>query len=223
MGSPLTAKQQLSADTPLFFFDCTLSDGTERHWSSRSITWNGTAYEGRVVSQSQFQAQLASDTQVGGPPKLSFQLANADSELSEIEQQTGFKGAQLTVQCVFFNLAAGTATAGPVVVFAGLMNPPDNISESVFSLSAMNRISMQRTVVPNVRVERMCPWRFPTTAAERLEAVDGGLARGKYSFYYSLRVFAGSGKRRGQSERQCPVHQLLLRPCRLRAARDVYG
>jgi len=184
MGSPLTAKQQLSADTPLFFFDCTLSDGTERHWSSRSITWNGTAYEGRVVSQGQFQAQLASDTQVGGPPKLSFELANADSELSEIEQQTGFKGAQLTVQCVFFNLAAGNATAGPVVVFAGLMNPPDNIGEAVFSLSAMNRISMQRTVVPNVRVERMCPWRFPATAAERLEAVDGGLARGKYSFYY---------------------------------------
>ena len=30
-------------------------------------------------------------------------------ELSEIEQQTGFKGAQLTVQSVFFDLAAGVA------------------------------------------------------------------------------------------------------------------
>ena len=43
---------------------------------------------------------------------------------------------------------------------------------------------MQRTVVPNVRVERMCPWRFPTTAAQRLEAVDGGASRGKYSQFY---------------------------------------
>lgn len=184
MGSPLTAKQQLSADTPLFFFDCTLSDGTVRHWSSRSITWNGNAYEGRVIRQNQFEAQLASDAQIGGPPKLTFELANADSELSEIEQQTGFKGAQLTVTCLFFDLVAGTPTSDPVVVFTGLMNPPDTITENSFRLSAMNRISMQRTVVPNVRVERMCPWRFPTTAAERLEAVDGGSLKGKYSFYY---------------------------------------
>ena len=184
MGNPLTAKQEPSADTPLFFFDCTLSDGTIRHWSSQSVSWNGTAYEGRVIRQNQFEAQLASDTQVGGPPKLTFELANADSELSEIEQQTGFKGAQLTVRCAFFDLTAGTATSDPTVVFTGLMNPPETITENSFRLSAMNRISMQRTVLPNVRVERMCPWRFPTTAAERLEAVDGGALQGKYSFYY---------------------------------------
>ncbi|HEX8812927.1 MAG TPA: hypothetical protein VF742_13130, partial [Terracidiphilus sp.] len=184
MGSPLTAKQQLSADTPVFCFDCTLSDGTVRRWSSRTITWNGNAYEGRVIRQNQFEAQLASDTQIGGPPRLTFELANADSELSEIERQTGFKGAQLTVTCVFFDLNAGTPASDPVVVFTGLMNPPDTITENTFRLSAMNRISMQRTVIPNVRVERMCPWRFPTTSAERLEAVDGGALQGKYSFYY---------------------------------------
>ena len=184
MQSALTAKEQLNADTPLFFFDCTLSDGTMRHWSSRTITWNGTPYEGRVLKQNQFEAQLASDTQIGGPPKLTFELANADSELSEIEQQTGFKGSQLTVQSVFFDFVAGVATTTPTVVFSGLMNPPDAITENTFRLSAMNRISMQRTVVPNVRVERMCPWRFPSTPAQRLEAVDGGASQGKYSFFY---------------------------------------
>jgi hypothetical protein len=184
MQSELTAKELLSADTPLFFFDCTLTDGTVRHWSSQSVTWNGTAYEGRVIRQNQFEAQLASDTQVGGPPKLSFELANADSELSEIEQETGFKGAQLIVQSAFFDLVAGAATTDSTVVFSGLMNPPDTITETTFRLSAMNRISMQRTVVPNVRVERMCPWRFPSTAAQRLEAVNGGSSKGKYSFFY---------------------------------------
>ncbi|HTA42385.1 MAG TPA: phage tail protein [Bryobacteraceae bacterium] len=184
LPSALTAKEQLNADTPLFFFDCTLSDGTVRHWSTRTITWNRVPYEGRVVRQNQFDAQLASDTQVGGPPKLTFELANADSELSEIEQQTGFKGAELVVQSVFFNLATGSPTTDSAVVFRGLMNPPDAITETTCRLSAMNRISMQRTVIPNVRVERMCPWRFPTTAAQRLEAVDGGAARGKYSLFY---------------------------------------
>src|SRR5580698_7862689 len=184
MESAFIAKEQLDADTPLFFFDCTLADGTIRHWSSRTITWNGILYEGRVVRQNLFEAQLATDTQIGGPPKLTFELANADSELSEIEQAIGFKGAQLIVQSVFFDLVAGGPTSDSAVVFRGLMNPPDTITETTFRLSAMNRISMQRTVVPNVRVERMCPWRFPSTAAQRLEAVDGGASQGKYSFFY---------------------------------------
>lgn len=184
MQSALTAKEQLNADTPLFFFDCTLADGTVRHWSSRTITWNGTAYEGRVIRHNLFEAQLSSYLHIGGPPKLTFELANADSELSEIEQQSGFKGAALVVQTVFFDLAAGAPTTDSAVVFRGLMNPPDTITETTFRLSAMNRISMQRTVIPNVRIERMCPWRFPSTAAQRLEAVDGGALRGKYSLFY---------------------------------------
>ena len=184
MQSAFTAKEQLAADTPLFFFDCTLADGSVRHWSNRSITWNAVVYEGRLLRHSQFESQLASDTQVGGPPRLSFDLANADSELSEIEQEIGFKGAQLTVSVVFFNLAAGTATSDAVVVFRGLINAPDLIGENTFRLTAMNRLSMQRTVVPNVRVQRLCPWRFPATAAQRLEAVDGGAERGKYSLFY---------------------------------------
>src|SRR5450432_612745 len=122
MQSLFTAKEQLSADTPLFFFDCTLSDGTVRHWSSRTFTWNGHVYEPRVLRHNLFEAQLASENHVGGVPKLTFELANADSELSEIEQQTGFKGSQLTVQCVFVDLIAGAATTNPLVVFRGLIN-----------------------------------------------------------------------------------------------------
>ena len=78
MASPLTAKEQLTADTPLFFFDCTMADGTTRHWSSQSIVWNGTSYEGRVTKHNAFEAQMTSQSQVGGVPKLTFELANAD-------------------------------------------------------------------------------------------------------------------------------------------------
>src|SRR5579863_9672340 len=110
MQSVLTAKEELYADTPMFFFDCTMADGTTQHWSSQTILWNGTQYEGRVIRHNLFEVQLASVTQVGGAPKLTFELANADSQLSEIEQQTGFKGSRLTVQLVFFDLTAGAAT-----------------------------------------------------------------------------------------------------------------
>ena len=223
MQSALTAKEQLDADTPLFFFDCTLADGTVRHWSSRTITWNGTLYEGRVVRQNLFEAQLASDTQVGGPPKLTFELANADSELSEIEQQTGFKGAQLIVQPVFFDLATGVPDERfDAVVFRGLMNPPDTITETTFRLSAMNRISMQRTVIPNVRVERMCPWRFPNDCGAASDSCRWRRSAGKVLAVLSLRIFARSGQRRGQSGWRRAVHQLLLLAFGLRTAGHVH-
>ena len=185
MQNPFTAKEQSAADTPLLLFTCTTADGAVWRWSSRTITWNGAQYEGRVLRQSLFEAQAASDSQVGGAPKLTFELANADSELSEIEAQSGFKGAQLTVQLMFVDVTTGTVTSDPVVVFRGLMNPPELITETSFRLSAMNRMSLQRAVLPNVRVQRICPWRFPATAAQRQEAVDGGPARGRYSPFYA--------------------------------------
>src|SRR5262249_13343954 len=81
------------------------------------------------------------------------------------------------------DLSAGTATTDAVVVFRGLLNSPDMITETTFRLTAMNRISMQRTVIPDVRVQRLCPWRFPATGDQRLNALDGG-ARGKYSPFF---------------------------------------
>ena len=185
MQNPFTAKEQSAADTPLLLFTCTTADGAVWRWSSRTITWNGAQYEGRVLRQSLFEAQAASDTQVGGAPKLTFELANADSELSEIEAQSGFKGAQLTVQLMFVDVSTGTVTSDPLVVFRGLMNPPELITETTFRLSAINRMSLQRAVLPNVRVQRICPWRFPATPAQRQEAVDGGPARGRYSPFYA--------------------------------------
>jgi hypothetical protein len=180
MQSVLTAKEQLNADTPLFLLDCTMPDGTKLYWCNRSVNWSGIWYEPRLLRHNLFEAQLASDVQVGGAPRLSFELANADSHLSELERQIGFKGAQLTVRSIFFDLDYNGASTDSTVVFRGLMNPPDSITESVFRLSAMNRMAMQRTVVPEVRVQRMCPWRFPATPEQRLIAIDGG-PRGKYS------------------------------------------
>ncbi len=184
MQSPFTAKEILNGDTPLFLFDCTLANGTSLRWSSQTITWSGNQYDGRVLRHNLFEAQAASDTQIGGGPRLSFELANADSLFSEIEQQTGFKGGQLIVRSLFANTITGAATTDPVVVFRGLMNPPDLITESTFRLSAMNRMAMQRSSIPEVSVQRLCPWRFPVNAAQRAEAVNGGAVKGKFSPFY---------------------------------------
>lgn len=183
MQSPFVAKEAAQADTPVFLFDCTFADGSIQRWSSQSVQISGQTYDGRVLKHNLFEAQVASDTQIGGSPRLSFELANADSHFSEIEQQTGFKGARLVVRSVFVDTLTGLATTDAIVVFRGLVNPPEQITENSFRLSAMNRMSMQRTQLPEVSVQRLCPWRFPATAEQRAHAADGS-AENKYSFFH---------------------------------------
>ena len=183
MESPFTAKELLLADTPVFLFDCTMADASVQRWSSQTIQMAGNQYDGRVLKHNLFEAQVASDTQIGGSPKLAFELANADSYFSEVEQEIGFKGSLLIVSSVFVNTTTGLATTDAIVVFRGLVNPPELITESTFRLSAMNRMSMQRTQLPEVNVQRLCPWRFPSTTGQRAEGTDSG-PENKYSFFY---------------------------------------
>ena len=51
---------------------------------------------------------------------ISVTLANADSHFSEIERETGFRGAQVTIQFLFYDLAANAAASEARVVFRGI-------------------------------------------------------------------------------------------------------
>ena len=177
-------KEQLVTDTPLIVFDCTLPDGTVEHWSTHAVTINGTAYDPRVIQHSAFDIQTASDQGVDGSPKITLLLGNADSYLSELAQSPGWKGARLTVSFLFYDLRNHVALTDASVVFQGICNPPDQIKEATFRLTATNRMNLQRLWLPEVHVQRRCPWTFPSTLAQRTEAVDGG-SNGEYSLFYN--------------------------------------
>lgn len=183
MQSAFSAKETAAGDTPIFLFDIVLSDSTVLYWSSRSISWNSISYAARVLKHNLFDTQLDSDTGIGGVPKVAFEVANADSFVSEIESSKGLKGASVKIRLVFADVATNSVTSDPVLVFQGIANPPEQIKEDTVRLSALNRMTMQRAVLPEVRVQRMCPWRFPSTAAQRVAAVDGA-DRGRYSPLY---------------------------------------
>jgi hypothetical protein len=193
-------KEEAVTDTPLILFDCTLNDGSSEHWSTHNIAANGVQYSARVIQHSGFDVQTASDQGVDGSPTISLLLANADSHFSEIERATGWKGARLTVSFLFYDLRSGCAASETTVVFQGICNPPTQIKESTFRLSASNRMNLQRLSIPEVRIQRRCPWTFPATADQRQEGSDGGAA-GKYSrFYrcgYSPDVAGGKGNLNG--------------------------
>ncbi len=91
---------------------------------------------------------------------------------------------------LFYDLRNNVALTDTTVVFQGICNPPDRSDESTFRLTAINRMSLQRAFLPEVRIERRCPWQFPATREQRSEALDGG-ANGKYSLYYRCGYSAG--------------------------------
>ena len=200
MPTAFQVKEQAVTDTPLLLFDCLLQGNQSESWSTHQVIVTGTTYKARVVQHNLYELQTSSDQGVDAIPKISISLANADSYFSELERSVGFKGAMLTVSFVFFDLKAGNPTTATITLFKGIFNPPDEITESTFRVTAVNRMSMQRVLLPQIRIQRRCPWQFPATLAQRQEAVNGA-AEGQYSrFYrcgYSPDVPGGAGNLNG--------------------------
>src|ERR1017187_2631806 len=184
-------KEQAVTDTPLLLFDCVLSDGTTEHWRTHGVSVGGVAYSARVLGHNVFELQASSDQGGDGVPKISLVLANADSHCSEIEREIGWKGARLTAGLVFYDLRNAVPLTDRTVIFQGICNPPDQILEATFQITATNRMNLQRLSIPQERIQRRCPGDFPRDEAQRTEAVDGG-ANGKYSRYYRCGYSAGA-------------------------------
>jgi len=203
LQSSFSLKEQPVTDTPLVVFDCVLATGLTESWSTHKVTVGTTTYAARVIQHSSFDIQTASDQGVDGSPKISILLANADSHFSEIERAVGWKGAKLTVSFLFYDLRNNVPLTDGTVVFQGFCNPPDEIKESTFRLTATNRMNLQRLLLPPVRIQRLCPWEFPATASQQAEAVSGG-ANGEYSLYYRCGYSAGQTGGQGNLNNGAP-------------------
>jgi len=184
-------KELAATDTPLLLFDCELANGTVERWSTHRVAFGGNVYEPRVVRHDLFEIRSGSDDGIDAMARVSLWLADADSRFSEIERATGFKGSRVTVQLLFYDLRNGAPASEARVIFKGRADSPAEITESTLRLPVMNSLNLQRVLLPEVRIERRCPWRFPSTNAQRAEAAQGG-AQGKYSPFYRCGYSAGA-------------------------------
>ncbi|MEI9814967.1 MAG: phage tail protein [Acidobacteriota bacterium] len=183
-------KEQEATPTPLFLIDCTLANGDVERWGTHAVTFEGHAYAARLVRHNLFEIRSSPEEGLDGAAKISLSLANADSHFSQIERGTGFKGARAAIRLVFFDLVAGAAESEARVVFQGIASTPDEITEDTLRVTFASRFNLQRIVLPEVRIQRRCPWMFPSTEAQRQEALTGG-AKGKYSALYRCGYSAG--------------------------------
>jgi Putative phage tail protein len=184
MASTIVAlKEQETPGTPLFIFDCTLRSGDIQRWSTHNVSVNGQSYSARVLRHNAFDLTSSPEAATDGVSRVSITLANADGILSEIERSVGWKGSQLVITFLFFDLKNGVAASDTQVTFRGVANPPDQSTESAMRLSFTNRLNLQRVYLPDIRIQKRCPWTFPGTAAQRQEAVSGG-SKGQFSSFY---------------------------------------
>ncbi|HYP14617.1 MAG TPA: phage tail protein [Bryobacteraceae bacterium] len=202
MSTIHAVKQQEVLETPLLLFECQTGSGTTERWCTHAVTYQSQEYAARVVKHNVLETRAAGDEGIDAYSRLVVTLANADSYFSQIARSGGWKGAKLTVRFLFFDLREGKPASDSVVVFRGAGNPPDEITETTIRLTFNSRMNLQRTLLPQTRIQRRCPWMFPANAAQREEAHAGG-ARGEYSpFYkcgYAPDLNSGVGNLNGQS------------------------
>lgn len=189
-------KGQATPPTPLFLFECKLRDGSTERWSTHTVAPGGTAYAARVLTHDAFDLRSLSADGIDGTGQVSLSLANADSYFSQKERSTGFRGARLTVRFAFFDLGTGTAQSEVRTVFEGSGGTCEELTETTARIRFVNRLSLQRVVLPELSIQRRCLWSFPSNAAERQEALTGG-ERGAYSPLYRCGYSAGESGGRG--------------------------
>ena len=194
-------KEQELLETPVLLFECELRDGQRHFWATHRVDFEGVVYEARLLEHTGFDIRAYSEDGIDTSAKVSLVLANADSRYSQLERTLGFKGSRLHVRFAFFDLVSSVPVSEAITVFRGSGNAPDQIRESTFRVTFNNRLNFQRILLPDVRIQKRCPWLFPTTTEQRTEAITGG-ERGAYSPFfrcgYSAGVEGGVGNLNGE-------------------------
>ena len=183
--------------------------------------FGGNAYNARLLKHNLFQLRASSNDGLDGSAKITVTLANADSHFSEIERETGFKGAQVTITFLFYDLVASAAASESRVVFQGTGE----------SAAGDHRIGIHGHVQEPAEsaahhaagsadfaaMSRGC---FRRDLAQREEALDGG-ATGKYSALYKCGYSPDLTGGVGNLNSGVAVYDLRLHADVVRGARDV--
>jgi hypothetical protein len=205
---PLTdiasAKDAQQSFQPLLLAVFTLVGGTIFRASTHPLNtaeggyqYGGNNYVGRIISQDIGAFQGYDITGIDLIPRVSIVLADADKALkTAYEDVYGFGGAQLDLTFLFWDADSSTFSSDSILKFRGVCDPATSDAETI-TVSAVNKLNLQRRSLPSVPLQRRCPWVFPTTLAQRQAGADnedsvffscgyspdatGGNARGTYS------------------------------------------
>lgn len=195
-------KENSLPGTPLFLFECRINDSLAYRWATHGVIVDGEIYEARVLEHGSIEYRAGTAEEWGGAQRVTLRLANADQALSALTVQQQWKGAEIIVRFVVFDLTGGVAACPTHVVMRGSVNPPDDADCESVRISFLNRMGSLRAHIPSRRIQRRCPWLFPRTLAERQLAVTDSAVSRYVPFYgcgYSAGLPSGVGNLSGET------------------------
>ncbi len=196
MSTLYTLKEANTAATPVICFEVRFTDGHLERFASEQLSLSGEAYARRVLDQQLHDNSLGGDDVIGYYARLGLTLSNSDGLMTQLEQQRGFRGAEVVAQFVFVDPSTGTPDGDTLVVFRGIADSPSLMDESRIIITAANRFALFHSKLPATPIQRRCAWHFPYDAETRLEAATGGNEGPHGLFYrcgYSPDVSGGAG------------------------------
>jgi len=196
-------KESSVLDTPVALFDIVTHEGATFYLSTHEVNLNGATYQSRVLRHNTFDMTLGADSMTDGNTRVSITLANADSYFSGVDPSSGWKGASLTVRFGFFDVRTGSPTSETRILFRGAGGGVEELNETQLRLGFQSRLAMQRAWLPSIRLQRRCPWVFPATEMQRVEAATGGEG-GSYSLFYRCGYSAGASGGSGNFDSGLP-------------------
>lgn len=177
VGAILTAKENASAAQPLLLATVTFPDATVLRLATHAVTWGGYAYLPRILNQETAITQALSEQGIDIPATVALRLADADYWLwNNYEKLKGFKGARIEMRAILYDVVANEYSSDSRVIFRGICREPGGRlpqhDGQTLSMSFVSRLALADVQLPPVRIQRTCPWVFPSTATQRQAAAD---------------------------------------------------
>ena len=187
VGTIITAKELEQTYQPLLLATFEFVNGTVLRVSSHplnvaegGVQYGGNNYLARVLDENVAAIQAMSEQGIDVIPSVDLTLADADRYLwTNYEVGIGFKGARLTLTFVFWNADTSEFSSDSLTTFVGKCGPGQAESAEILSVSATSILNLQRVELPDIRIQKRCPWIFPLNADQRQEAADD-----EDSFFY---------------------------------------
>jgi hypothetical protein len=182
---PLTsidaAKDAEQTYLPLLLAVVTFADGSALRLSTfpgntaeGGAPYGGQDYLARIRSYQLSPVQGFSHGGIDIVPAVTMTLSDPDKFLWINYEQAagkGFSGARLELTFVFHDVLSGTYSSDSVIKFRGVCDAAQSDRETL-TVTAVNRLNLQRRFLPPATVQRRCPWVNPATTAQRAEASD---------------------------------------------------
>lgn len=167
-------KELAAAPRPVLLYSFTFLDGTILRVSTLAVTFGGNAYTARVDDSEIERLATLSEQGVDRVPSVTVKLADPDGYLwTNYERATGrgFKGARLEARFALYDIIAAEWSTDSLVPFVGTCGQPD-MDATHLTVQAASMLNLSRYSIPSVPIQQRCPWRNPTTAAQRVLAAD---------------------------------------------------